>query len=49
MQPGKPQHQLEVAKPGDLEGEHLRVNAMNPYMGGEVVGDGAGGRDAAIY
>ena len=29
LQPGKPQHQLEVAKPGDLEGERLRVSAMN--------------------
>ena len=48
MQPGKPQHQLEVAKSGDLEGECLRVDAMNTELGGEVVGDGAGGRDAAI-
>ena len=29
LQPGKPQHQLEVAKPGDLEGERLRVSAVN--------------------
>ena len=29
LQPWKPQHQLEVAKPGDLEGERLRVCAMN--------------------
>ena len=29
LQPGKPQHQLEVAKSGDLEGECLRVDAMN--------------------
>ena len=47
-QPGEPQHQLEVAKSGDLEGECLRVDAVNTELGGEVVGDGAGGRDAAI-
>ena len=29
LQPRKPQHQLEVAKSGDLEGERLRVCAMN--------------------
>ena len=48
MQPREPQHQLEVAKSGDLEGERLRVDAMNTKLGGEVVGDGAGGKDAAI-
>ena len=25
LQPGTPQHQLEMAKPGDLEGERLSV------------------------
>ena len=29
LQPGKPQHKLEVAQSGDLEGECLCVSPMN--------------------
>ena len=48
LQPRKPQHQLEMTKPGDLEGKCLRVNALDTKLGGEIVGDRPGGRNAAI-
>ena len=48
LQPWKPQHKLEMAKSGDLEGECLRVKPVYAKVGGEVVGDRAGGRNAAI-
>ena len=48
LQPGSPQHKLEVAKSGDLEGECLCVSSMNAEMGGKVVGNGSTGRDTAI-
>ena len=48
LQPGKPQHELEMTKPGDLEGKCLSVNAMDTKLGGEVVGDRPDGGDAAI-
>ena len=37
-----------MTKPGDLEGKCLRVNAMDTKLGGELVGDRPGGRNAAI-
>ena len=48
LQPWKPQHQLEVTKSGDLEGECLRMDAMDTGLGVKVVGDRPDGRDAAI-
>ena len=49
LQPWKPQHKLEMTKSSDLEGECLRVKPMYAEVGGEVVGNGASGRNAAIY
>ena len=47
-QPTKPQYQLEMDQPGDLEGEGLRMGGMDAQTCREVVGYGAGGGTAAI-
>ena len=47
-QPRKPEHHLEVAQPGHLKGEILRVRPMDTQLGGEVVSDRARGRHTAI-
>ena len=48
LQPGKPQHKLEVAKSSDLEGECLCMSPMNAEIRGKVVGNGTSGRNTAI-
>ena len=44
----KPQDQLEMGQPGDLEGKGFRMGGMDAEPGREVVGDGASGGTAAI-
>ena len=48
LQPWEPEHKLEVAQSGDLEGEGLRVGTMDAQVRGEIVGNRTSGRDAAI-
>ena len=44
----KPQYQLEMGQPRDLEGKGFRMGGMDAEPSREVVGDGASGGTAAI-
>ena len=48
-QPREPEHHLEVTQPGHLKGEVLRMSAMNPDPGRDVVSDGSSRGGTAVY
>ena len=47
-QPRKPQYQLVMGQPSDLEGKGLRMGGMDAELCREVVGYGASGGTATI-
>ena len=48
-QPREAEHHLEVTQPGHLKGKVLRMSAMNPDPGRDVVSDGASRGGIAVY